>query len=124
MSSTAARTAARAAPGWVAVRLGQQCRSLRATPGCGDDEVVRHQVGVLEDELDRLARLHDEPLLVEEHLVEQRADADHAHAQLAQLLADRLAPRSAGSSAASASASCSASSAAGDVRSATGSLRT
>ena len=55
-----------------------------------DDEVVRHDVRVLEHELDRLAGLHDEPLLVEAHLVEQRADADDADADLAQFLSRRL----------------------------------
>ena len=57
--------------------------------GPGHDEVVRHQVGVLEDDLDRLAGLDDEPVLVEEHLVDHRAQPDHPDAQVAQLAADQ-----------------------------------
>ena len=34
-----------------------------------DDEIVRHQVGILEEELDRLAGSHDQPLLIEQHLI-------------------------------------------------------
>ena len=68
-------------------RLGSQADFLQGAR-LRDDQVVRHQIGVLEDDLDRLARLDDDPFLVEEHLIGHGADADHAHAQLAQLLAD------------------------------------
>ena len=88
-----------------------------------DHEVVRHDVGVLEDELDRLAGLHDQPLLVEAHLVEERADADDAHADLAPVPCAPPSPRPAASSPASPSPNCIMSSATGVVRSATGSER-
>ena len=56
-------------------------------------EVMRHQVVVLEHDFDRLARLHDNPVLVVGHLVRQRGQADHPHAQGAQLLARPASPR-------------------------------
>ena len=65
---------------------------------------MRHQVGVLEDELDRLARLHDDHFLVVRHPLGQRADADDADAELAAAPRGVFLASSAGSSAASASA--------------------
>ena len=56
--------------------------------GGGDDEVMGHQVVVLEDDLDGLARLDDDPVLVEQHLVGHGPHPDHPDAQDAQLLAD------------------------------------
>ena len=67
---TAGRNCRAAAPGSWAARLGQEADLLQR-PGLHDHEVVRHQVGVLEDELDRLAGLDDEPVLVERHLLGQ-----------------------------------------------------
>ena len=86
--SSAGRTAARSASGLGGRRLGQEADLLEGA-GPRHDEVVRHQVGVLEEDLHRLAGLDDDPVLVVAHLLEHRADADHPDAQLAELLADR-----------------------------------
>ena len=51
---------------------------------------MRHQVRILENDLHRLARLHGEAFLVVEHLIGDGADAQHADAEFAELLADRL----------------------------------
>ena len=48
---------------------------------------MRHHVAVLEEDLHRLAGLYDNPIDVVTHLLEDRADADHPHAQSGQLLA-------------------------------------
>ncbi len=69
-------------------RLAQQA-DLFERARLRHDEVVRHDVAVLEDDLDRLAGLGGDPILVEEHLVGDRAQADHPHAQVAQLAAGR-----------------------------------
>ncbi len=53
--------------------------------GLRHDEVVRHDVAVLEDDLHRLARLRGDPVLVEEHLVGDGPEPDHPDAQVAQI---------------------------------------
>ena len=58
--------------------------------GLRDDQVVRHQVDVLEDDFDRLAGLHRDQLLVVRHLLRQRADADHFDAELGEFSAGLL----------------------------------
>ena len=51
-----------------------------------EDQVVRHDVGVLENDFHRLAGLDYDALLVEEHLIGDGADADNPHAKLPKLL--------------------------------------
>ena len=52
---------------------------------------MRHQVDILEENLDALAGLHDEPILVEEHLLRLGADAQHAHTRVRQVSGERYA---------------------------------
>src|SRR5690606_6492910 len=55
----------------------------------GGHQVVRHDVVVREDDLDRFAGLEDDAILVEEHLVGDGSGADHAYAELAEPRARR-----------------------------------
>lgn len=68
-------------------RLGEEADFFQR-PRPGDHQVMRHQVGVFKEDLRGLAGLHDDALLVEEHLVGNRPNGDHAHAQFAELAAD------------------------------------
>ena len=73
--------------------LGELLRNL--TEGLhrarlGDDEVVGHDVGILEDKQHRLARLNGNRLLVVVHPLVDRADADDAHPEIGKLRTPRL----------------------------------
>ena len=75
---------------------GLQSRSFRGQadflhrPRLRDDQVMRHQVDVLEHDFHRLAGPNRNQLLVVGHLLRQRADADHPHAEFRQLRAGLL----------------------------------
>ena len=49
-----------------------QVAQLFERAGPSDNQIVRHDVGVFEHDLGRLAGLHDDPLLVVKHLIGQR----------------------------------------------------
>ena len=66
------------------VGLGEQA-DLLERPRLDDHEVVRHQVVVLQHEFDRFSRLDGDDILVVRHPLEDGAELDHAHAQLAEL---------------------------------------
>ena len=53
-----------------------------------DQEVVRHDVRILEDELNRLARFHHEAVDVEAHLLDERLHDDGGDAEFPQALAE------------------------------------
>ena len=55
----------------------------RARPG--EDKIVRHQIEILKQELDRFPLLDDDHFFVIGHAFRQGADADDAHAELAEL---------------------------------------
>ena len=59
--------------------------------GLYDHEVVRHTVQVLEDDLERLARFHDELRDVVAHLLAHGFDDENADAEAAEFLAEALA---------------------------------
>ena len=71
------------------VRLGQQSNFFESAR-LSDDEVVRHQVAVVEQKFDRLPGRNHDDVLVERHFFKDRTDLDHTNTQFAESRADFL----------------------------------